>query len=197
MIQAMSDYTPVVTRGLRIGLATSVQVALGVVVLWLVPAVGLGYPLVLLPLLLVGPLSGRGTPLRQALPVALVAGVVSATLAAGSLAFGSVVLGAGQWDLSTQASMAPMPEWLPRLALLPTDLFTWAQQDLLAFGPLLAVALALLTVCVESIGARPATWVAGWLPRSLSGRLQLTVGGLSLLTLVVGWVGFSALEDMH
>jgi len=194
---AMSDYKPVVARGLQIGLATSVQVAVGVVLLWLVPALAFGYPLVLLPLLLVGPLAGHRTPLRQALPMALLAGVVSATLGASSLAFGSVVLGAGRWNLTTQASMAPMPEWLPRLAVLPTDLFTWAQQDLLAFGPLLAIALALLTVCAESMGARPARWVAGWLPRSLSGRLQLTVGGLTALTLVVGWVGFSALEDMH
>ena len=78
----MSDYTSVIARGLRIGLATSVQVALGVVLLWLLPALGFGYPLVLLPLLLVGPLAGRGTPLRQALPIALLGGVVSATLAA-------------------------------------------------------------------------------------------------------------------
>jgi diguanylate cyclase (GGDEF)-like protein len=193
----MSNYRPVVTRGLRIGLATSVQVAVGVVLLWLMPALGFGYPLVLLPLLLVGPLAGRGTPLRLAFPIALLSGAVSAMVAASSLAFGSVVLGAGQWDLTTQASMAPVPEWLPRLAVLPLELFTWAQQDLLVFGPLLAVALALLTVGAESIGARPARWVAGWLPRSLSGRLQLTVGGLTALTLVVGWVGFSALEDMH
>src|SRR5437660_6340886 len=123
----MSNYKPVVTRGLRIGLATSVQVAVGVVLLWLVPALGFGYPLVLLPLLLVGPLAGHGTPLRQAMPMALLAGVVSATLAASSLAFGSVVLGAGQWDLTTQASMAPVPEWLPRVSVLPRDLVTWAQ----------------------------------------------------------------------
>jgi diguanylate cyclase (GGDEF)-like protein len=80
---------------------------------------------------------------------------------------------------------------------LPTDLFSWAQQDLLAFGPLLAVVLALLTVGAQSIGGRPAEWVAQWLPRSLSGRLRLTVAGMTALTLGVGWVGFSALEDMH
>src|SRR5579859_544454 len=193
----MADYRATITRGLRVGLATSVQVPAGVLLLWLVPALMLGYPLVLLPLLLAGPLAARGMPLRRALPTALVAGVVSAGVAAGSLAFGLLVLGGSHWALTTQASMAPVPESLPRLTVLPTDLFTWAQQDLLAFAPLLAVALALLTVGAESFGARAAGWPTGWLPRSLSGRLQLTVGSLTALTLVVGWVGFSALEDMH
>src|SRR5438128_2927083 len=191
----MLDFRLVVGRALRVGLATSVQVAVGVVVVWLLPALGFGYALVLLPLLLAGPLASRGMPLRRALPTALGAGLVSASFAAASLAFGSQVLGVAQWRLNTQASLAPMPEWLPRLTFLPTDLFSWAQQDLLAFAPLVAVALALLIRVSETLAARPTRWVAGWLPRSLGGRLQLTIGGLTALTFVVGWVGFSALED--
>jgi diguanylate cyclase (GGDEF)-like protein len=193
----VSDYKVIILRALRVGLATSVPVVVGVPLLWLVPALSFGHPLVLLPLLLAGPVAGIGLPLRRALPTAFVAGFVSAAVAVGSLVFGAQVLGARQWNLTTQFSMPPMPEWLPRLTFLPTDLVSWAQQDLLVAVPLVAVALALLTVCAASAGARPAGWVARWLPRSLSGRLQLTMGGLTALTLVVGWVGFSALQDMH
>src|SRR5579859_1880867 len=106
----MADYRATITRGLRVGLATSVQVPAGVLLVWLVPALVFGHPLVLLPLLLAGPLAARGMPLRRALLTALVAGVVSTGLAVASLAFGSVVLGASHWALTTQASMAPVPE---------------------------------------------------------------------------------------
>src|SRR5260370_37786256 len=107
----MSDYKPVVARGLQIGLATSVQVAVGVVLLWLVPALGFGYPLVLLPLLLVRPLAGHKTPPRPALPMAQLPGVVPATLAPTPLAFRLVVSGPAQRDLTTLASAAAPPGW--------------------------------------------------------------------------------------
>src|SRR5205807_10393347 len=105
--------------------------------------------------------------------------------------------GAGQRALAAHASTAPVPDWVPRVCVLPAELSTWAQQDVLVFVPLLALVLALLTVGAGSARGRLSPWVVGWLPRSLGGRLQLTVGGLTALTLLVGWIGFSALEDMH
>jgi hypothetical protein len=62
----MSNHRSVLS-GLRVGLGTSVQVALGVLLLWLVPALSFGYPLVLLPLLITGPLASRKVPLQRGL----------------------------------------------------------------------------------------------------------------------------------
>src|SRR5438270_3359545 len=117
-----------VRRGARVGLATSLPVAAGVLLIWLMPTLLLGYPLVLLPLLLTGPLAVVGLSWRRALSAAFVAGVVSSVLTVTSLAIGYRVLGTWVWSLVTQASMPPMPEWTPHLTPLPTTVLTWAQQ---------------------------------------------------------------------
>jgi diguanylate cyclase (GGDEF)-like protein len=175
---------------LRIGLATSAPVIAGVILGWLVPALFFGYPLVLLSLLLVGPLAATR---RHPLATALVAGCVSAIVACASMAFGLIVLDTYVWSLNAQLSMTPMPSWIPRATLLPTQLLTWGQQDVLFGQPALAVVLAGIGLLVRRLGHR----VPRLLPKSLNARLQLTVGALTALTLLVGWVGFSALEDMH
>ena len=61
-------------EGLRAGVATSAQVPIAVVVVYALPDLKFGYPLVLLPLLLAGPLAGRGLALPAACAAALVAG---------------------------------------------------------------------------------------------------------------------------
>jgi diguanylate cyclase (GGDEF)-like protein len=186
-----------VRRGTRIGLATSAPVLAGVLLIWLVPALMLGYPLVLLGLLLPGPLAVPGSPNRRALSTALLAGWIAGIVAAASLSVGYNVLGTGLWALTTQASMTPMPTGLPHVTLLPITLATWAQQDVLVSVPLLAVAMAAVGILLRSATRQLAPRLAALLPRSLNARLQLTICALTALTVLVGWVGFSALEDMH
>src|SRR5437762_6344518 len=107
--------------------------------------------------------------------------------------FACLVFGSNIWSLNAQLSMAPMPSWGPRITLLPTDLLTWGQQDILFFQPVLSVVLAGMCLVMRSLTAR----VPSLFPKSLNARLQFTVCALTALTLLVGWVGFSALEDMH
>jgi diguanylate cyclase (GGDEF)-like protein len=168
-----------------------------VLLIWLVPTMLLGYPLVLLPLLLAGPLAVVGMSARRALAAAVVAGLISSVLATTYLVAGKLLFGTGVWGLVTQASMTPMPTWTPRVALLPTTLVTWAQQDILIFQPVLAVAVAAVALGLRAASGRVAPHLPSMLPSSLRARLQLLIGALLTLTLFVGWVGFSALEDMH
>src|SRR5215213_7899883 len=99
------------SRGTRVGFATATPVAVGVLLLWLVPTLMLGYALVLLPLLLAGPLAVISLSGRRALASALLAGIVSTLLGTAALVFGAKVLGSGLWGLVNQASMSPMPTW--------------------------------------------------------------------------------------
>src|SRR5215472_10811035 len=80
------------TVGLRSGLTVSLHVPIAVLLVWARPELLFGYPFVLPPLLLAGPLSTRAVRGTAALAAAFVAGLVSAMLAAASLAFGSQVL---------------------------------------------------------------------------------------------------------
>ena len=177
------------------GLAVSLHIPAVVVLAWLRPDVQLGYPLVLLPLLSAGPLASRSRSSTRALAAALVAGLVSAGVAVASLAFGSQVLGGVVWALVYPTSMQPVPE-LPHLAMLPESAFTWGQQDLLVAQPVVAVVLG-----AAAFGMRRMAWwqrvLRRALPDSLGGRLRVALVGLTALTFVVGWLGFSALEDMH
>ncbi|MGE3269745.1 MAG: hypothetical protein AB7P40_13420, partial [Chloroflexota bacterium] len=68
---------PWARAGLRAGLLTSLQVPLGILVVTLVPALWVAYPLLVLPLLLTGPLAGRRLRTRPALLAAGVGGIVS------------------------------------------------------------------------------------------------------------------------
>src|SRR5687768_13989665 len=81
----------------RAGLAASLPVALGIVASKLVPAVGMAYPLLLLPLLLAGPLAIRRLRLVDAARAALLAGAVSGTIAAGSFALALALFGDWYW----------------------------------------------------------------------------------------------------
>src|SRR2546430_2558052 len=92
-------------RGVRVGVATSAPLTAGVVLIWLLPPLLFGYPLVLLPLLLAGPMAISGLSGRRALRSALVAGVVSSLCATASLVFGAHILGTSLWMLNTQASL--------------------------------------------------------------------------------------------
>ena len=179
-------------RGLYAGLAVSLHVPFAVVLAWLHPELQLGYPLVLLPLLLAGPLAARHVKASRALAAAAIAGSVSAALAVVALAFGSQVLDTYNWSLIAPASFAPVPP-LPHLNYAPDWLLTWGQQDFLVAQPVLAVALAALSLVFQKI-----RWpFERLIPQSLGGRLRITLIGLTTLTFLVGWVGFSALEDMH
>jgi diguanylate cyclase (GGDEF)-like protein len=181
--------------GLSIGLAVSLHIPVVVVLVWLRPDIQLGYPLVLLPLLAAGPLASRSRSSTRALGAALVAGLVSAGVAVASLGFGSQSLGGMVWALVYPTSRQPMPE-LPHLAVLPEWAFTWAQQDLLVAQPVVAVVLGAAALGMRRIAWSPRV-LRRAIPDSLGGRLRVALVGLTALTFVVGWLGFSALEDMH
>src|SRR6185503_5376204 len=91
-------------HGLRTGIALSLPVPLAIALVAASPDLRLGYPLVLLPLLLVGPMAVRGLSPWRALRSAGLAGLASAILATGCLAFGSQVLGTSVWALTSAAS---------------------------------------------------------------------------------------------
>lgn len=185
-----------VTHGVRIGLATGLPVPVVVLAAWLIPPLRSGYPLALLPLLLAGPLASGAFSGRSALGSALVAGALSGVIAAMGLAFGSQVLGIFSWGLTSAAAATPMPP-LPRLALLPSWLMTWAQQDVLVLQAVLALGLGLLATLLRRPAALMFRWLPGVAQSSLAGRLGMTFGLLLALNVLVGWVGFSALEEMH
>ena len=89
----MSEFPRWASRGIGTGVALSLPVPVAVAVVAAVPELKFGYPLVLLPLLAVGPLAARGLRPLQALRAIVVAGVTSAVIAAVSLAVGSQLLG--------------------------------------------------------------------------------------------------------
>ena len=183
--------------GLRIGLLTSIQVPIGVLVISLIPGLWLAYPLLLLPLLLTGPLAMRQRHLRAGLGSAAIAGLVSGTLATVSLALAWWLTGHWFWLMTSAAGAPPMPP-LPRIMVLPTAWLSWAHQDILFFQPLLAVILGLVAWSFGSLGRKLTPHVSRLiLPRSLSTRLRLAFGTLTLLTLALGMIGFGMIEEMH
>src|SRR3954452_14640967 len=109
--------------GCRAGLAASLQVPLGIVAIKLLPALGTGYPLLLVPLLLAGPLAVRRLPLRDASRAAVLAGALSGSIAAASLALALALFGDWFWALTSAAGAPPMPP-LPRIMALPTEWLT-------------------------------------------------------------------------
>ena len=184
------------TSGLRVGFATSLPIPFAVAVVQAFPDLKFGYPLVLLPLLLAGPFAMRGLSWGGGIVAALLAGALSGLIAAASLAVGSQYLGTSVWGLTGASSAPPMPA-LPRVTLLPTELLTWPQQDVLFFQPLLALVLAVIARLSQHVGGRFRPQAARLLPRSLGARLTLVFGGLTALTFAVGLTGFGALEEMH
>ena len=179
-----------VRAGASAGFVASMLIPAAVALVWVRPDLTFGYALVLLPLLLAGPLATRSLAGARALAAALLAGLTSGSLAAISLAVGSQLLGGSDWALVNPASMPPLPE-VPHLSVLPSELMTWAQQDVLVFQPLLALAFGAISIGLRHLA------IGRLLPDSLGARLRLALGGLTALTLLVGWAGFSALEEMH
>ena len=184
------------SRGFKTGVALSLPVPVAVVLVAIYPDLKFGYPLVLLLLLAVGPLAVYGLRPLRGIPAALLAGPVSAILAAGSLAISSQVLGTSVWTLTSAASAPPMPP-LPRMDVLPFTVMSWAQQDILLFQPVLALALGALAIATRVIGRIARALPSSLLPRSVRMRLMLANGGVLALTFMVGWVGFASLEEMH
>jgi diguanylate cyclase (GGDEF)-like protein/PAS domain S-box-containing protein len=184
------------SRAVVTGFALSVPVPVAVALVALFPDLKFGYPLVLLPLLAAGPIAVVGCRMPRALLGVVLAGLTSAIVAAGSLAVGSQLLGTSVWTLTSAASAPPMPP-LPRLAVLPMSVMSWAQQDVLFFQPIMALALGLLALLLRSSGRLVHQLPPFLLPRSVRVRLMLATGGLLALSLLVGWVGFSSLEEMH
>jgi signal transduction histidine kinase len=187
---------PWVRAGLRIGLLTSLQVPIGILVVVLIPALWSAYPTLVLPLLLTGPLVVRGLRLRNALGAAALAGLVSGTIAAGSLALAWGLLGDWFWMMTSAAGAPPMPP-LPRIMVLPTEYLTWAHQDILFLQPVLAVVLGLVAWVIGPLGRKLSPQASRLLPHSLSGRLRLAFGTLTLLTMALGMIGFAMIEEMH
>jgi signal transduction histidine kinase len=183
-------------RAVCAGLALSMPVPIIILASQLVDALRFAYPLCILPLLLAGPVAVRRQSGRVALATAALTGVVSGIVAATSLELGMRLTGFAQWGLVSAASARPMPQ-LPHVEILSADWLTWPLQDILVFQPLLAVALGALTLAV-SPSLRHTTQVAGrFLPGSLAGRLRWAFGGLILLTVMLGLVGFAMIEEMH
>lgn len=184
-------------QGAATGLACGLAAPLGILLLALSPALLGGYVLVLVPLVIVGPFASRGLPVPRGLGAAALAGLIAGVVSSVSLAVGMRATSLGwAWSLTMPATAAPMPS-LPRVTLLPQDLMTWPQQDILVFEPLLALALAGAALLLRAglpLVLRPFAWLA---PRSISTRLTLALGGITLLTFSVGGVGFNALEEMH
>lgn len=187
---------PWVRAGLRAGMLTSLPVPIGVIAVELVPTLWSAYPLLMLPLLLAGPLAAHRRKLRQAIFAAALAGLVSGTIAAGSFALAWALLGDWWWMMTAASGAPPMPP-LPRITVLPTEIMTWAHQAILFFQPLLAIVLGLAAWSTGPLGRTLGPIVGLLLPHSLSGRLRLAFGTLTLMTMVLGMIGFGMIEEMH
>src|SRR5438105_132524 len=183
------------TVGVRAGLAVSIHVPFAVLLVWARPELLFGYPLVLLPLLLAGPLAVRSLRGASAIAAAFVAGVVSALRATASLSVGSQLLDGQVWALVGPLVMPPFPE-LPRVHVVPAALLTLGQQDLVVAQPVAAIGLAALVVGLRNLAWPRWAWSRA-IPDSVGGRLRLAFVALIALTVLVGWVGFTSLEDMH
>lgn len=122
----------------------------------LIPTLWSAYPLLVLPLLLTGPLAIHRLTLRPAIFAAALAGLISGTIAAESLALAWALLGDWWWMMTSAAGAPPMPP-LPRIIVLPTTLMTWAHQDILFFQPLLAVVLGLVAWSAGPLGRKLGT----------------------------------------
>ena len=168
----------------------------GILAIKALPGLWNVYPLLLLPLLLTGPLAERRLPLRLAIGAAALAGVVAACIATASFATALLLFGDWYWGLTSAAGAPPMPP-LPRIALFPTTLLTWAHQDLLFFQPLLAVLLGVAACAARQLDAQVGRIAAAGAPASLSGRLRLAYGAVITMTMVLGLVGFGMIEEMH
>ncbi len=184
----------------RQGLIVGTLVAALVLLLAFVPVLARGYPLALLPLLAAGPAAARhGSPhLAGLLLRGFLAGLVAAVCAVAALVFAVEVLRASFWALTSPASYPPMPA-LPRPDLILG--VGWPHEDILLLLPPLSAVLAVLygglllgptRGLVPALSARVASVRA-----SIETKLLWVLLALVLCAVALGWVGFSALEDIH
>ncbi|MGE3912895.1 MAG: hypothetical protein AB7K36_26290, partial [Chloroflexota bacterium] len=192
----MSGLSRWASHGFLVGLAFSLLAPVAVMLMAVFPNVKSGYPLMLLPLLAVGPFAVRGLRLPHAMGALLVAGLTSAVVASASLAVVSHLLGAADWALAATAPAPPLPLLL-RLVLLPLTVTTWGPQDALLFQPIVTLMLGLLALLVRSIGQRVPGPPSIMPSRPLRDHLVVMCGVTLALTLLVGWLGFAPLEDMR
>ncbi|MFN8636548.1 MAG: ATP-binding protein [Chloroflexota bacterium] len=185
-----------VWAALRAGLITSVHVPVGIAIVKLVPTLWAGYPMLVLPLLLTGPLAAGRLGFRDAWRAAALAGIVSGLVTACSLATALYAFGDWWWGMTSAAGAPPMPP-IPRIMVLPTEYLTWAQQDILFFEPLVATTLGLLAWAIRAWSAKLHLNVGALLPTSLGSRLRLAFMTLTVFGLAGGMVGFGMIEDMH
>jgi len=187
-------------RAVRNGLLIGTAVAALVLILALIPVLLRGYPLALLPLLAAGPSAASGDARRPltVLVRGFAAGLAAAVPAVAAMVFAVEVLGVSTWALVGAASYPPMPP-LPRPDVLPG--VGWPHEDLLLFLPGVSAWLALLWTLilaaprgglVNALAERVAAVQA-----SLHRKLVWALLVLAMLVTAVGWLGFSALEDIH
>ena len=181
------------SRGFQTGIIFGLPVLIAVVLVAALPALKFGSALALLPLLAVGPVAARGFRVPQGAAAAMLAGVISGVFAAGSLWLASVMLGA----LGLLAGPAGSPVSLARLAILPLTTVSLAPQDILFNQPLIALALGALTALPAELGDRASRLAVVFRPRSVRRALLLANGVLLVAILLVGWIGFSAIEERH
>lgn len=185
---------------IRGGAVVGAVVAVLVVLLALVPALARGYPLALLPLLAAGPVAVQAGPrtVPSWLLRGFLAGLVAAIVAVAALVFAVNILNASFWALTGPASYAPMPP-LPRPTLIPG--VGWPHQDILLLLPPISAVWAVIYAAflgapgsglVRTLEDRVATARA-----SLQAKLVWLLLVLVAFAVALGWVGFSALEDLH
>jgi signal transduction histidine kinase len=184
----------------RNGAIVGAVVAGLVVVLALVPPLSRGYPLALIPLLAVGPVAVHHAPrdpLRLLLK-GLLAGLVAALLAVAAMVFAVEVMRFSLWSLVGPASYPPMPP-LPHPDFLPG--VGWPHENILLMLPplsaLLALAYGTVLVAPEAGVVHGLAMRLARLRASIEDKLVWLLLTMALLALVLGWVGFSALEDIH
>ncbi len=187
-------------QSVRNGAIIGALVAALVLLLAVVPPLARGYPLALLPLLAAGPVAIQGAgrnPLRL-LGRGFLGGVAAAMPAVAALVFAVSVLRSPTWSLVGAASYPPMPP-LPRPEIIPG--VGWPHEDVLFLLPPLSAILALVygwllaapdNGVVHGLSTRLAAVHA-----SLQAKLVWLLLTLALFAVALGWVGFSALEDIH
>ncbi|MBI2941138.1 MAG: HAMP domain-containing protein [Chloroflexi bacterium] len=182
----------------RVALGIAAFVLIAVVALSFIPVLGLGYPIVLLPLLAAGPLAVRDAASdRRAIVDGALAGALSAILSVAILSFAVVALRDYRWSLVGPLSSPPTPR-LPTIAVLP--FVSWPQHYILVLNPVLG---ALAGVISRRLLLAETSPIAGLEARlaavraSVRSKLLVTFLSLATITTATGWVGFAALEDAH
>ncbi len=189
-----------VRDAIQAGLGMAAVSASAIALMLLFPVFVLAYPFVLIPLLFVGPLAVRRTPgpVRRVLLGGALAGAIAGTLTVCALALASNVFGVSYFALLGASTARPMPT-LPMPDLVAV--LSWPQEDVLLFAPPAAALLALIYARLTFAWPLPSPYKMkeALAAAPISVRLKLGLGFMALgaLTLLTGWLGFSALEDMH